>query len=123
MRAKDVLGRRGEELAAGYLESLGMRVVDRNWRCAEGEIDIVAWDGPVLAFVEVKTRRSIAAWSVPAEAVDYRKRRQLLVLAQAYASREGLHEAPWRFDVVEVSGPPGAQRLRLMKNAFDANDV
>ena len=59
MRAKDVLGRRGEELAAGYLEAQGMRIVDRNWRCAEGEIDIVALDGDALVIAEVKTRKSL----------------------------------------------------------------
>ena len=57
MRAKDVLGRRGEELAAGYLEAQGMRIVDRNWRCPEGEIDIVALDGDALVIAEVKTRK------------------------------------------------------------------
>ena len=60
MKAKDLLGRRGEELAAGYLESLGMPIVERNWRCAEGEIDIVALDGDALVIAEVKTRRSSA---------------------------------------------------------------
>ena len=60
MRAKDVLGRRGEELAAGYLEAQGMRIVDRNWRCSEGEIDIVALDGDALVIAEVKTRKSLA---------------------------------------------------------------
>ena len=56
MKAKDLLGRRGEELAADYLESQGMRIVDRNWRCPEGEIDIVALDGDALVIAEVKTR-------------------------------------------------------------------
>ncbi|HAP88620.1 MAG TPA: hypothetical protein DEQ49_07835, partial [Arthrobacter bacterium] len=59
MKSKDLLGRRGEELAAGYLESLGMLVVERNWRCTEGEIDIVALDGDALVIAEVKTRRSL----------------------------------------------------------------
>jgi len=60
MKAKDLLGRRGEELAAEYLESLGMLIVERNWRCREGEIDIVALDGDALVIAEVKTRRSLA---------------------------------------------------------------
>ena len=68
MKAKDLLGRRGEDLAAGYLESLGMLVVERNWRCTEGEIDIVALDGDALVIAEVKTRRSLD-YGHPFEAV------------------------------------------------------
>ena len=70
MRAKDVLGRRGEDLAAGYLEAQGMRIVDRNWRCSEGEIDIVALDGDALVIAEVKTRKSLA-YGHPFEAVEW----------------------------------------------------
>ena len=51
-----MLGRSGEELAAGFIEAQGMRIVDRNWRCPEGEIDIVALDGDALVIAEVKTR-------------------------------------------------------------------
>ena len=56
MAAKDDLGRKGEALAADFLTEAGMRVVDRNWRCSQGEIDLVARDGDELVFVEVKTR-------------------------------------------------------------------
>lgn len=83
MAAKDELGRAGEERAARYLTSLGYRVVDRNWRCAQGEIDIVAVLGRHLAIVEVKTRRSIA-FGHPFEAIDDRKRRRLWALAHAW---------------------------------------
>ncbi|MCE3245567.1 MAG: hypothetical protein K0S72_1695, partial [Arthrobacter sp.] len=68
MKAKDVLGRRGEELATAYLESVGMLIVERNWRCPDGEIDIVALDGDALVIAEVKTRRSLA-YGHPFEAV------------------------------------------------------
>ncbi|MQA93743.1 MAG: YraN family protein [Streptosporangiales bacterium] len=57
MRAKDMLGRFGEETAVRYLRSLGMVVLERNWRCRHGEIDVVARSGPTLVFCEVKTRR------------------------------------------------------------------
>src|SRR5690348_11604753 len=59
MRAKDMLGRHGEELAAEYLQRHGMRILDRNWRCRSGELDIVALDARVLVAAEVKTRRSL----------------------------------------------------------------
>ncbi|HOW01581.1 MAG TPA: YraN family protein, partial [Rhodoglobus sp.] len=56
MAAKDALGRRGEEIAARYLASRGLAIVERNWRCPQGEIDLIARDGGELVFVEVKTR-------------------------------------------------------------------
>ena len=80
---KDDLGRRGEDEAAAYLTALGYRIVDRNWRCASGEIDIVALDGAQLVVVEVKTRRS-RAYGDPLEAVDDAKLTRLCVLAGAW---------------------------------------
>jgi putative endonuclease len=101
MRAKDLLGRRGEELAAGYLESLGMRVVDRNWRCPEGEIDIVALDGDVLVIAEVKTRRSLA-YGHPFEAVGVEKLARLHRLGAAWCRDHELRMPRRRVDVVAV---------------------
>jgi putative endonuclease len=115
MRAKDVLGRRGEELAAGYLESLGMRVVDRNWRCPEGEIDIVALDGDALVIAEVKTRRSLA-YGHPFEAVDAEKLARLHRLAGAWCRDHELRMPLRRVDVIAVldggTGEPAVEHLR-----------
>jgi putative endonuclease len=115
MRAKDVLGRRGEELAAGYLESLGMRVVDRNWRCAEGEIDIVALDGDALVIAEVKTRRSLA-YGHPFEAVGADKLARLHRLASAWCRDHGLRMPLRRVDVIAVLddgvGEPAVEHLK-----------
>jgi putative endonuclease len=83
MRAKDVLGRRGEELAADYLEAHGMRILDRNWRCPAGEIDIVALDGETLVVAEVKTRKSLD-YGHPFEAVGAEKLARLHRLAAAW---------------------------------------
>ena len=83
MAAKDELGRAGEERAAQHLTRHGYTVLDRNWRCAQGEIDIVAVYGARLAVIEVKTRRS-AAFGHPFEAIDERKRRRLWALAFAW---------------------------------------
>jgi putative endonuclease len=85
MAAKDELGRSGEEQAVRYLTGIGYEVLDRNWRCAQGEIDIVASRGRHLAVVEVKTRRTIAHGH-PFEAVDARKIRRLWRLAHAWAA-------------------------------------
>lgn len=83
MAAKDDFGRAGEERAAQHLVARGYRVIDRNWRCAQGEIDIVAEHGSHLAVIEVKTRRSVA-FGHPFEAIDARKRRRLWRLAHAW---------------------------------------
>lgn len=84
MAAKDELGREGEERAASHLISLGYRIIDRNWRCEQGEIDIVALDGDKLAFVEVKTRKT-TRFGHPFEAIDARKKRRMWGLAHAWA--------------------------------------
>ncbi|UWF78477.1 YraN family protein [Microbacterium neungamense] len=84
MAAKDDLGRAGEDRAAAHLDALGYDIIDRNWRCPQGEIDIVARIGGVLAVVEVKTRRS-ESYGHPFEAIDARKRRRLWQLAYAWA--------------------------------------
>lgn len=85
MAAKDELGRAGEQWAADHLSALGYDILDRNWRCPQGEVDIVAALGEHLAIVEVKTRRS-DRYGRPLEAVDHRKRRRLWQLARAWAN-------------------------------------
>ncbi len=84
MAAKDDLGRAGEDRATAHLIALGYEILERNWRCAQGELDIVARLDRVIAVVEVKTRRS-AGFGHPFEAIDARKRRRLWRLAYAWA--------------------------------------
>ena len=115
MRAKDLLGRRGEELAAGFLEAQGMRIVDRNWRCPEGEIDIVALDGDALVIAEVKTRKSLA-YGHPFEAVGTDKLARLHRLASAWCRDHELRMPLRRGDVIAVladgGGEPAVEHLR-----------
>ena len=115
MRAKDLLGRRGEELAAEYLEAQGMRIVDRNWRCPEGEIDIVALDGDALVIAEVKTRRSLA-YGHPFEAVGVEKLARLHRLASAWCRDHELRMPLRRIDVVAILddgvGNPAVEHLK-----------
>ncbi len=127
-RNRKTVGAQGEAATAAFLESHGYLLVDANVRpeggLARGEIDLIAWHGEYLVFIEVKTRRRArGAQGTPAEAVDGRKRRQLLALADAYLAKHPLSDIPCRFDVVEViEGRDGLSQFRLLPNAFDAMD-
>jgi len=94
-------GRFGEKAAVSFLRSKRFRIVETGYRFQRGEIDIVAYDGPVLVFVEVKARTSRAC-GFPEEAVTAAKQRQLRRIAQAYLVRHGIKGVPCRFDVVAV---------------------
>jgi putative endonuclease len=108
VRAKDALGRYGEDVAARHLTDTGLVVLSRNWRCPEGEIDIVARDGDVLVICEVKTRRG-TAHGTPVEAVTWRKADRLRVLAQRWLQSHSARPRAVRFDVVGVlAGRSGA---------------
>jgi putative endonuclease len=105
MRAKDALGRYGEEVAARHLIGQGIVVLERNWRCESGEIDIVARDGRVLVICEVKTR-SGTGYGSPLEAVTARKAARLRRLAGRWLDEHTVRPAAVRFDVVGVVNPP-----------------
>jgi len=107
MRAKDALGRYGEDVAAAHVVERGWRVLDRNWRASQGELDLVALDGDELVVVEVKTRRS-AAFGHPAEAVTPAKLARVRRLAAAWLTAHDVRPASVRVDVVAVLVPPGA---------------
>ena len=106
MAAKDDLGRAGEERAAQYLIAAGYTVIDRNWRCPIGEIDIVAVRGRTLAVVEVKTRRS-DAFGHPLEAIDDRKGARLWALASRWmrAHPDEVRGRTLRVDAIAILGP------------------
>jgi putative endonuclease len=107
--AGNELGRRGEDLAAEHLEALGLVILARNWRCREGEIDIVATDGlSHLVICEVKTR-SGDGFGSPAEAVTQGKRRKLRRLAMLFQADWGLRWSRIRFDVIAVMARPGSE--------------
>jgi putative endonuclease len=117
MRVTAALGAYGERIAARYLLTAGLEIIDRNWRCPQGELDIVARDGRTLVVVEVKTRSSLA-YGDPAEAVVGAKAERLRRLADRWC--EG-HPGGWdevRFDVITVlrlrSGPATVAHLRAV---------
>ncbi|HEV7193581.1 MAG TPA: YraN family protein [Jatrophihabitantaceae bacterium] len=123
MRTKDSVGRFGEQLAGEHLAAAGLTIIDRNWRCRDGEIDLVLLEGDVLVFVEVKTRSS-TAFGDPAEAVTPLKAARVRRLAIRWlaAQRAGASPLRWseiRFDVVSVlrHGPDGPT-IRHLRGAF-----
>lgn len=113
------IGGSGEDIAAVFLQRLGYVILTRNYRRRFGEIDIVAEEGDILVFVEVKTRSS-AAFGSPLEAVDSRKQRRMARAALDYLSRSKQHGRQARFDVVAVLlQPQGSPRIEHIRNAFD----
>ena len=117
--AGNALGRRGEDLAAEHLEGLGLVILARNWRCREGELDIVATDAlRHLVVCEVKTR-SGNGYGTPAEAITQGKRRKLRGLAMVFQSEWGMRFVTVRFDVIGVMVRPGeAAELSHIVAAF-----
>jgi putative endonuclease len=104
--AKDALGRRGEDLAVEYLQRRGFVVLSRNWRCRDGELDVVAVDQKRLVVCEIKTR-SGTAFGEPAEAVTRNKAARIRRVTQAWLTEHQVRWCEIRFDVVAVLAPPG----------------
>lgn len=98
---RNALGRYGEDVATRHLIEQGLVVLDRNWRCESGEIDLVLREGNTLVICEVKTRAS-ARFGDPLEAVTQAKAGRLRVLAEKWMENRGLHPPDVRFDVVGV---------------------
>lgn len=117
------IGDYGEEYAAKYLSNRGYKIVKRNYKTKFCEIDIIAYDGECLCFVEVKTRKR-EDYGLACEAVDYKKRQKIIKGALFYISVNGI-TAPVRFDVAEVyinsSHLLSARKINIIKNAFDAS--
>ena len=115
MADKDALGRRGEQLAADYLTAQGLHVIERNWRCSLGEIDLVAREGAETVFVEVKTRAGLG-YGHPLEAITAAKLARLRRLAAAWCEAHPGAAASIRIDAVAVvasrSAPVRIEHLR-----------
>jgi putative endonuclease len=131
------LGQRGEQLAAAYLEQQGYQIVAANFVLPVGrnmrgatvaaEIDLIAYDGPTLCFIEVKTRAS--DWFAPPQAsVDRRKQRQIVRAARAYRRMFGLVDAPYRYDVVAVVLParradPAGMQIEVLRGFWTEENL
>ena len=115
---RQAVGAYGEQVAAEHLQNLGYVLLDRNWRCSDGEVDLVLRDGDDLVFCEVKTRRG-DRFGPPAAAVDYRKVRKLRQLALRWLADASVRFPGIRFDVVEVlPRRNGAPQVRHIPSAF-----
>jgi putative endonuclease len=109
-------GRRSEIDGAGYLRSLGFRVIGSGYRTRAGELDLVAWDGDTLVFVEVKALHSEMP---PEAAVGYRKKKRVILAARSYLTQYRLHGSSYRFDILAVTVLPGQPPVfRLLRDAF-----
>jgi putative endonuclease len=115
---KLLLGKEGERVAEQYLKKKGYKVVERNYRCAGGELDLIVLDRRVVVFVEVKTRTG-HSFGTPLEAVEFRKQRKMIQAAQFFLTAKRLHQRDARFDVVGVSWPGGEPVVEHIENAFE----
>jgi putative endonuclease len=112
-QARRSLGAAGEARAAAWYRRRGYEIVATNWRCRDGELDLVVGKGRVLAFVEVKTRRT-AAFGAPVEAVTLAKQRRIRVLALRFLEANPRRGRELRFDVVSILG----DELTVLEGAF-----
>ena len=119
--ATKALGARGEDLAVQYLKKKGFKVIERNYHCSAGEIDLIAREGKTLIFVEIKTRSS-SEFGLPQEAVDRFKQKKMIEVARAYMAEHHLTEdIPARFDVVAIQLTPTGPDIELIKDAFQGD--
>lgn len=110
-------GRIGEDIATRYLEQIGYEIIDRNFECRQGEIDIIARDEEYLVFIEVKTRAS-SLYGQPKEAVDQTKKKHIYCSAEFYVHLKHLEGKPSRIDVIEILKRQGKFQVHHIKNAI-----
>jgi len=116
--SRKVLGADGERAAEEFLRKRRYRIIERNYRCRAGEVDLVALDGNTVVFVEVKTRTG-PGFGSPLDAVDLRKQGQVSRAAQYFLAKHQLHDRAARFDVVGVWWEHGRAMCELVRNAFE----
>ena len=112
------LGEGGESLAVKLLKKDGYKIIEQNYRCKLGEIDIIAKDGDVLTFVEVKARRA-DEFEGPKSAVTPKKKRKISMVALHYLKETEQMDKKARFDVVAIRSFPEQPDAQIIKNAFD----
>ena len=109
-------GRRSEIQGAAYLRTLGFRLIASQYRTRQGEVDLIAWDGDTLVFVEVKSLHSSAP---PEDAVGFRKQQRVIRAARAYIAKHRLSEKSYRYDVLAITVLPRSEpRFKLLRDAF-----
>ena len=111
-KAKQRTGQLGERLAAEKLTGQGYEILERNYRCTAGEMDIIARDGECYAFVEVRARRGRSC-GTPEESITQPKQRRLIEVAESYLQERALRDVDWRIDVVGVEWDLRGRLLRV----------
>ncbi|NOZ21869.1 MAG: YraN family protein [Planctomycetes bacterium] len=119
-RSPKSLGKRGEEAAVRYLKKNGYRILERNFCCRTGEIDVVASEGDTICFVEVKSRRSNKS-GLPEYAITKMKKRRIVNAALFYLTRKRVQDADCRFDVMSIVMGEAEPEIELYKGAFPAD--
>ncbi len=109
-------GRQGEEIAAAYLREKGYQIIERNWRCPVGELDLVGTERGILVFVEVRTR-SGTRFGLAEESITPAKQARLIELAETYLQEKSLSAQAWRIDVIAVQMGSGAPQVKHIENA------
>ncbi|MCX8012521.1 MAG: YraN family protein [Desulfobacterota bacterium] len=112
------LGKRGEEIAVHFLKKNHYKIIEKNFRCKFGEIDIIAVEDQTLVFIEVKARSSLE-YGIPQMSITAKKRQQLLKVALYYLQINKLFNRDARFDVVAVEVGAEKSRIELIRNAFE----
>lgn len=110
------VGRQGEEIAARYLVDRGYSILQRNWRCPVGELDLVTEDDNTLVFVEVRTRQG-RRFGRAEESLTPAKQARLVELAQTYLQETGAVPSAWRIDVIAIQLGPGLPDIKHIENA------
>jgi putative endonuclease len=119
-RSRQQLGQLGEDTAVKILEARGYAIVDRNWRCPAGEVDIVARCNSVWVFLEVRTRRG-SAFGTPEESLTQAKLDRMLSVAEHYLASHDLHDVDYRLDLIaiEVDHADNIVRLDILENVIE----
>lgn len=112
-----IVGNYGEELATNFLEKNKYKIIEKNYSCKLGELDIIAKDKDILVFIEVKSRTN-KSYGEPGEAITYYKKKNIIKTAQYYIMKNKLQNEFCRFDVVEILLSDDDNNIRLIKNAF-----
>ncbi len=110
-------GKLGEDIAVDFLNNSGYKIIERNFRCELGEIDIIALDKNILAFVEVRTKKT-SSFCTPQETVTFSKQKKLQKLSLYYLTKKQIKNKDCRFDVVAIDLSKGKNGIELFKNAF-----
>ena len=119
MSSKDI-GAQAEELALQYLQQQGLSVVNRNYHCRRGEIDLIMIDTNTLVFIEVRYRKS-ALFGGALESVNYAKQKRIIHTAQHYLQQQSASHDNYRFDVIAISSNQSNPEITWIKDAFQLN--